>query len=44
MMAPAASGKGDVMLIVPYGLYWSEVGKIIILFRLRYYINSLYRY
>ena len=25
MMAPAASGQGQVMLIVPYGLHWSEV-------------------
>lgn len=25
MMAPAASGEGEVMLIVPYGLHWSEV-------------------
>jgi len=24
MMAPAASGEGQVMLIVPYGLHWSE--------------------
>lgn len=31
MMAPAASGEGEVMLIVPHGLHWSEVGKIIIL-------------
>ncbi|XP_078361339.1 LOW QUALITY PROTEIN: putative aldolase class 2 protein CC_1201 [Oculina patagonica] len=25
MMAPAANGEGEVMLIVPYGLHWSEV-------------------
>lgn len=31
MMAPAASGEGEVMLIVPYGLHWSEVGYIIII-------------
>lgn len=28
MMAPAASGEGQVMLIVPYGLHWSEVRHI----------------
>ena len=28
MMAPAASGEGQVMLIAPYGLHWSEVQKI----------------
>ena len=28
MMAPAASGEGQVMLIVPYGLHWSEVHEI----------------
>lgn len=28
MMAPAASGEGEVMLIVPYGLHWSEVQEI----------------
>lgn len=25
IMAPAASGDGEVMLIIPYGLHWSEV-------------------
>jgi len=25
MMAPAASGEGQVMLIMPYGWHWSEV-------------------
>jgi len=28
MMAPAATGEGQVMLIVPYGLHWSEVQDI----------------
>lgn len=28
MMAPAASGEGEVMLIVPYELHWSEVQEI----------------
>ena len=25
MMAPAANGKGEVMMLIPYGLHWSEV-------------------
>lgn len=25
MMAPAANGDGEVMLVIPYGLHWSEV-------------------
>lgn len=25
MMAPAANGQGEVMLLIPYGLHWSEV-------------------
>jgi len=25
MMAPAANGEGEVMLLIPYGLHWSEV-------------------
>lgn len=28
MLAPAADGSGEVMLITPYGLHWSEVGLI----------------
>lgn len=25
LMAPAMSGEGDVMLMIPYGLHWSQV-------------------
>ena len=25
LMAPAAEGNGEVMLVIPYGLHWSEV-------------------
>ena len=25
LMAPAANGNGEVMLVIPYGLHWSEV-------------------
>ena len=25
MMAPALNGNGDVMLMIPYGLHWSQV-------------------
>ena len=27
LMAPAASGDGEVMLLIPYGLHWSEVSR-----------------
>lgn len=30
MMAPAANGEGEVMLLIPYGLHWSEVRRTII--------------
>ena len=25
LVAPAANGNGEVMLVIPYGLHWSEV-------------------
>lgn len=25
LMAPAANGDGEIMLVIPYGLHWSEV-------------------
>ena len=28
MMAPALSGEGEVMLMIPYGLHWSQVCNI----------------
>lgn len=28
MMAPAADGRGQVMLLIPYGLHWSEVNML----------------
>ncbi len=27
VMAPAADGSGEIMLLIPYGLHWSEVRK-----------------
>ena len=33
MMAPAADGRGQVMLLIPYGLHWSEVNMLINIFR-----------
>ena len=33
MMAPAMNGDGEVMLMIPYGLYWSQV--------CRHFINLL---
>ncbi len=25
VMAPAADGSGEIMLLIPYGMHWSEV-------------------
>ena len=30
MMAPAANGDGEVMLVIPYGLHWSEVSNLLL--------------
>ena len=32
MMAPAANGDGEVMLVIPYGLHWSEVSNLLLSF------------
>ena len=34
MRAPAVDGRGQVMLLIPYGLHWSEVNMIINIFKI----------
>lgn len=42
MMAPAANGDGEVMLIIPYGLHWSEVGECFIVTLTAYFFYILF--
>ena len=39
MMAPALSGEGEVMLMLPHGLHWSQVCNNFHLFKLRHLKN-----